>query len=189
MKNLAIVLLLIVTVTLACKKYDAEYTYAKPTIAATWAKNEQFYTPTATVFIDSLNLWRTYTVFSFTYENDPDKLGFANPYNAGKGTNALYMRNFYSSQNLTADSPYYNVTIPKCFQLIPTKPDNTEGTVKVIPQTVRLYRRDRSFFDIILVGGEGVYNTKSQLLEVEVIFNETSIGGPADRRRKYRFLP
>jgi hypothetical protein len=172
-----------------CKKeYDAEATYAKRSLAQIWAKKETFYAPQASVYIDSIATWRNFIGFSFTSEGDPDKLGFANVYNAGKGTNALYMRNWYAAQTLTSDSGYYNITIPKCFQLIPNGPDATEGTVKVIEQTVTLYRTNKTPF-FIKISGSGTYNEISKLLEVEVIFDETNIGGGAAVRRKYKFLP
>ncbi|MFY7652834.1 MAG: hypothetical protein ACOVQE_09025 [Chitinophagaceae bacterium] len=188
MKQLTTLFFLLI-VFVSCKKYEAEYTYAKPLLGSLWAKNEPFYTPKAEVYIDSLNLWRSYVVFAFTYDNDPDKLGFANPYNPGKGTNPFYMRNFYTKEGLTSDSPYYNITIPKALQLVAQTADNTEGIVKVIPQKVTIYRRDKSAFDILLLGGEGTFSTKTQLLETTVIFNETSIGGPANITRRYRFRP
>jgi hypothetical protein len=176
---------------LSCKKnYDVEATYAKPAVAATWAKQETFYSPNPQIFLEATNTWRNFISFSFTSSGDPNKLGFANPYNAGKGTNALYMATLYSSQSLTTDSGYYNITIPKCFEFIPKSPDVlTEGTVEVIPQKVRLYRRDKTFFEIGISEGSqpGTYNTISKIFEIEVSFDETSIGGPANVKRKYRF--
>lgn len=175
-----------------CKKeYDAEATYAKPTIAKTWAKGEPFYFPKAEVYIESSSSWKTFTGFSFTSEGEPDKIGFANPYVAGKGTNALYMQTLYTSQNLTTDSGYYNITIPKCFQLVPKSADSTTvGTVLVIPQTVRIYRKDKTSFDILIAPSDapGTYNTITGLMEVEIAFDETSIGG-GKVKRKYRFNP
>jgi hypothetical protein len=156
----------------ACKKFDAEPTYAGASLARIWAKQESFYRPNAEIFIDSTNRWRSFQGFSITSDAEPDKLGFANPYVPGKGTNALYMNTIYDAwQDLTSDSGYYNVTIAKCFQFIPSSPGAKEGTVKVLEQKVKMY------------------SEITQRFEVEVIFDETSIGGPADRKRKYRFAP
>lgn len=178
---------------IGCKKeFDAEPTYAGVEIAGTWAKQQAFYQPSSQRFDDATNTWRTFGAFTFTSLAEPDKLGFANPYVAGKGTNALDFNRLYSAQNLTSDSGYYNVTIPKCFQFIPKSKDSTQtGTVIVLPQSVRVYRRDKTFFDIKLSEGTqpGTYNTISGLFEIEVTFDETSIGGPAVIRRKYRFTP
>jgi hypothetical protein len=172
------------------KEYKVEPTYAKPAVAGTWAKQEQFYSPNPQIFLEATNTWRNFESFAFTSAGEPDKIGFANPYNAGKGTNALYMRNLYSTQNLTSDSGFYNVTIPKCFEFIPnSEKDLTTGTVKVIPQKVRLYRRDKTFFEIGISEGTapGTYNTNTGVFEIEVSFDETSIGGSASVKRKYRF--
>jgi len=183
--------LMAVTAVAGCRKnYKAEATYAKVAVAATWAKQEPFYSPNPQIYLESTGTWRNFISFAFTSAGEPDKIGFANPYNAGKGTNALYMNTLYNAQNLTSDSGYYNVTIPKCFQFIPKSPDSTHvGTVVVIPQTVRLYRRDKSYFDIKISEGTtpGTYNTLSGVFEIEVTFDETSIGGSAVVRRKYRF--
>jgi len=176
----------------SCKKnFDAEPTYAKVGgLAANWAKTQSFYSPGPQVYIDSIATWRSFISFAFTSDAEPDKLGFANPYVAGKGTNALYMNTLYASQGLTSDSGYYNVTIPKCFQLVPKSADSTGvGTVKVLEQKVTLYRKDKSSFDIIIkpTTNPGTYNISTGLIEVEVMFDETSIGGKANLVRKYRF--
>jgi hypothetical protein len=174
-----------------CKKgYNVEPTYAKPVIAATWAKQEPFYSPNPQIFLEATNTWRNFISFAFTSAGEPDKLGFANPYVAGRGTNALYMNTLYASQQLTSDSGFYNVTIPKCFEFIPKSADNlTEGTVRVIPQDVILTRRDKTTFIIRISEGSapGIYNTNTKVFEIEVSFDETSIGGPANVKRKYKF--
>lgn len=191
MKHLTIILVLVFF--LGCKKnFDAEPTYAGVEIAGTWAKQQAFYQPNSQRFDEGTNTWRTFGAFTFTSAAEPDKIGFANPYVAGKGTNALDFNRLYSSQNLTSDSGYYNVTIPKCFQFIPKSKDSTQvGTVIVLPQAVKVYRRDKTSFDIKISEGTqpGTYNTISGLFEIEVSFDETSIGGPAVVRRKYRFTP
>jgi hypothetical protein len=172
------------------KEYKVEPTYAKPAVAGTWAKQEPFYSPKPQRFLESTNTWRSFISYSFTSAGEPNKLGFANPFVAGKGVNALDMLSLYSSHNLTSDSGFYNVTIPKCFEFIPdSEKDLTTGTVKVIPQKVRLYRRDKTFFEIGISEGTapGTYNTNSGVFEIEVSFDETSIGGNAGVKRKYRF--
>jgi hypothetical protein len=186
-----VVLLVSVLVFAACKKnFDAEPTYAKATIAGTWAKSEPFYQPNAERFDETTNAWRRFNAFSVTSEGEPDKLGFANPYVAGKGVNALDMTRIYTAQNLTSDSGYYNITIPKCFQFVPASAaDVTQGKVIVLEQDIKIYRRDKSFFTIRISPGTqpGTYNTTSGSFEVEVSFDETSIGGAPVVKRKYRF--
>jgi hypothetical protein len=190
MKRIFYVLIIAVIAVASCRKeYKAEPTYAKPAVAGTWAKQEQFYSPKPQILLPS-GTWRDFISFSFTSAGEPNKIGFANPYNAGKGTNALYMATLYSSQSLTTDSGFYNISIPKCFEFTPgSVEDVTKGTVKVIPQTVRIYRRDKSFFEIGISEGTlpGTYDTNTGVFEIEVSFDETSIGGPANVKRKYRF--
>jgi hypothetical protein len=178
---------------ITCKKnYEAEPTYAGTEIAGTWAKLQPFYSPNPQIFLEATNTWRNFISFSVTSAAEPDKIGFANPNVAGKGTNALYMNTLYTSQLLTSDSGFYNVTIPKCFQFIPKSVDDKNtGTVIVLPQQVKLYRRNGTNFDIGIGPSSqpGMYSTITGLMEIEVQFNETSIGGAADVKRKYRFTP
>lgn len=191
MQFLRFISVLFVTATLlgSCKKFDAEPTYAGATLARIWAKQEPFYRPVAEIFIDSTNTWRSFLGFSVTSDAEPDKLGFANPYVPGRGTNALNMNSIYNNWvGLTADSGYYNVTIAKCFQFIPSQPGAKEGTVKVLEQKVKMYRKDKTSFEVA-ISGSGTYSERTQRFEVEVIFDESEIGGPKDRKRRYRFAP
>jgi hypothetical protein len=193
MKNLLIAISFITITITSCKReFEAQPTYANASIAGTWAKQQPFYQPASQRFDSATNTWRTFGAFSFTSDAEPDKLGFANPYVAGKGTNALDFNRLYSAQNLTSDSGYYNVTIPKCFQLIPKSKDSLQtGTVLVLEQLVKVFRRDKSSFNIKISPSyqPGTYSTVSGLLEVEIAFDESSIGGPSIIRRKYRFTP
>ena len=182
---------LTILVIWGCKKnFDATPTYAEPSIAGSWAKSQPYYSPSPQIYIDSLNIWKSFISFAFTTAADPDKIGFANPYVPGKGTDALYFNTIYKSQNLTSDSGYYNITIPKCFQLIPKSKDSlTTGTVLVIAQSVTVYRKDKSSFTINIgpSSNPGTYNTITGIMQVEVMFDETSIGGAKGIIRKYKF--
>lgn len=183
------VLLLLLLTGINCRKgFGVKPTFASRSLAQIWARQEPFYRPTAEVFIDSTGVWRTFLGFSITSDAEPDKLGFANPYVPGRGTNALNMSSFYASQVLTSDSGFYNITIAKCFQFIPDAPGSKTGIVRVIQQRVPIYRRDKSKFEIG-ISGQGTYSEITQRFEVEVFFDETDIGGPAARKRLYRFAP
>ncbi|MFY7899025.1 MAG: hypothetical protein ACOVNY_02500 [Chitinophagaceae bacterium] len=182
----------IILIVASCKKeYKVQATYAKVAIAATWAKKEQFYSPKPQIYLESTGTWRNFISFSFTSDAEPDKIGFANPYVPGKGTNALYMNVLYSTNpGTTADSGYYNTTIPKCFQFIPKSADSTHvGTVVVLPQKVTLYRKDKTPFDVYIspATNPGTYNTQTGVFEIEVSFDESSFGGPKNIVRRYRF--
>jgi hypothetical protein len=190
MKNL---LLFIGTsvVFVACKERFAEPTYApNATAVRIWYKTDPFYRPDAEIYIDSTAIWRSFQSFPLVYDNDPNKYGFGNPWLPGRGSNALYMTSIYNRLpgGLTSDSGYYNITIPKCFEFIPDSENAKTGRVEVIPQKVRLVRRDKTFYDIA-ISGSGTYSEVSKIFEVEVVFNETEIGGPSAVKRKYRFRP
>ena len=190
MKQLIVILLVVGTLGACKKNYDATPTYAANSIAGTWAKKQPFYSPNPQIFVEATGTWRSFISFSFTSDAEPDKLGFANPYVAGKGTNVLYMNTLYNTQSISSDSGYYNITAPKLFQLIPTSKDSLQtGTVLVIPQTLRVFRSNGTSFTIGIAPSlsPGTYSTLTGLLEIEVQFDETDIGGPAVVRRKYRF--
>lgn len=191
MKNFIFLFVVVVFLSACKKQYDAQPTYASYALAQNWAKGTPFYSPNPQIFLEATGIWRSFISFSFTSEAEPDKIGFANPFVPGKGTNALYMNTLYASQSLTSDSGFYNVTIPKCFQLVPKSKDSVEsGSVIVLPQTIRLTRRDKTFFDIEIAPSSqpGTYDTRTGTMEVEVQFNEASIGGGIVKRR-YRFTP
>lgn len=182
---------IVLVVFLACKKQFAEPTYApNATAVRVWYKSDPFYTPNAEIFLESSQTWRRFTSFPLVYDNDPNKYGFGNPWLPGRGSNALYMTTLYNGLpgGLTSDSGYFNITIPKCFEFLPEVPNATKGIVRVIPQKVRLVRRDKTFF-FIGISGEGTYDEAAQLFQVEIIFDETEIGGPKEVRRQYRFRP
>jgi len=176
---------------LSCKKQFAEATYApNATAVKVWFQPNPFYTPDAEIFLESTQSWRRFVSFPLIYNNDPNKYGFGNPWVSGKGTNALFMNSIYGALpgGLTSDSGFYNITIPKCFEFIPEKEGATKGIVKVIPQDVKLYRRDKTSFNIGISGG-GTYDEMAKLFEVEISFDETEAGGSGSVVRKYRFRP
>lgn len=191
MKSNIVIFAAMLLIIAGCKKQFAEPTYApNATAVKVWFKSDPFYTPDAEIFIDSISTWRRVTSFPLIYDNDPNKYGFGNPYVPGKGSNALFMNSWYNRYpgGLTSDSGYYNVTIPKCFEFLPDKPGDTKGEVRVIPQKVRLYRRDKTFYDIG-ISGTGRYDEVAKLFEVEVVFDDTAIGGSKESKRKFRFRP
>lgn len=183
--------ILVVLISVSCKKRYADPTYApNATAIKVWYKTDPFYQPVAEIFIDSTGTWRSFKAFPLIYENDPNKYGFGNPYVTGKGSNALYMTTIYDRLpgGLTSDSGYYNVTIPKCFEFLPANQLATEGVIHVIPQKVKLTRRDKTSYQVG-ISGSGTYDEIAKLFQVEVVFDETEVGGLAAVKRKYRFKP
>jgi hypothetical protein len=175
-----------------CKKRFAEPTYAPAGGSAVriWYKSDPFYYPAAEYFNESTSVWRPFNSFPLVYNNDPNKMGFGNPWLQGRGSNALAIRTLYGGLpgGITSDSGYYMITIPKCFEFIPDNPEAKEGVVNVIPQKVNIVRTNKTSYSLG-ISGTGRYNEEAKLFEVEIIFDETEIGGPKDLRRKYRFRP
>ncbi len=191
MKYKIIISVMIAFAIAGCKKHFADPTYAaNATAVRVWYKTDPFYQPFAEIFIDSTSTWRSFKAFPLVYDNDPNKYGFGNPTLPGKGSNALYMTTIYDRLpgGLTSDSGYYNITIPKCFEFIPSAPGATQGIVNVIPQKVKLFRKDKTSYNIG-ISGTGTYNEISKMFSAEVVFDETEVGGAAAVKRKYRFQP
>lgn len=191
--NRIILFLAVIMVALsACKKHFADPTYAASASAVNvWYKADQYYQPNSQIYIDSTAKWRAFKAFPLIYENDANKYGFGNPYVAGKGSNALYMTSIYSNMpngGVTADSGWYNITIPKCFEFIASKDDATKGVVNVIPQKVRIVRKDFTSY-YIGISGSGEFDTNSKIFTVDITFDESEIGGNKAVLRKYMFQP
>ncbi len=188
--KLIITSLLCIIIIVSCKKnFDAEPTYRKKPLAGIWAKQEPFYAPQGAYYVDSTNTWKTFIGFAFTSDDDPNKLGFYNPYNIGKGTNALGIRTIYANQTFTSDSGFYNLQIPKCFEFIPNAPNSIDGVVNVISQRVKCTRVNKTVFYLGISGTSGTYNEITKTFEIEITFDESEIGGSPALKRKYRFTP
>jgi hypothetical protein len=177
----------------ACKKsFNAKPTYRGKALAGIWAKTEPYYYPGAQYLDSGSTTWRNFLGFAFTSEGEPDVLGFYNPYVQGKGTNCLGMKTLYSGtpHNLTNDSGFYSVQIPKCFKFVPDNPTATVGNVNVIPQIVKCVKViGKVPFNVPISAGPnpGRYNEITKTFEVDVVFDEREIGGSPARLRKYRF--
>ncbi|MEO7311632.1 MAG: hypothetical protein ABIX01_14605 [Chitinophagaceae bacterium] len=183
--------IIVIALATACKKRYADPTYAaNATAVKVWFKSDAFYQPFSEIYIDSLGTWKSFKAFPLVYDNDPNKYGFGNPYIAGKGSNALYMTTMYSGLpgGVSSDSGTYNIVIPKCFEFIPTAAGATEGVVNVIPQKVKVTRKDKTSFQVG-ISGSGTYNEISKLFQVDISFDETEIGRGAEIVRKFRFQP
>ena len=191
MKKLSLFFLLIAIAFMACKKQFADATYAPSTTANVWFKADPFYQPNASIYIDSTAKWRTFKAFPLIYDNDPNKYGFGNLFVAGKGVNALNMTTIYTSVpngGVSADSGLYNITIPKCFEFLPSKDDPTKGIVNVIPQKVKIVRKDFSVY-YIGISGNGEFDTNAKTFTVDITFDDSDIGGSKAILRKYMFQP
>lgn len=189
--NIYCTLVVLALVNASCtKEYKATPTFAKFSIAQNWAKPEQFYHPNGQMYVPETDTWRNFIGFSITSEGEPDKLGFANPYVAGRGTSPLNMSSLYSALSLSTTAGTFNITIPKCFQFIPKSEDSSFiGTVVVLEQDVRLITRagDTLFVRIAPAPTPGTYDTRTGLFEISVRFDERGIGGADGIIRRYRF--
>lgn len=124
-------------------------------------------------------------VLAYASRTEPNVIGFVNPI-PGDGTNALNMNRIYADEDVSSNS---NINIPKLFRLQPDGEEASRGTVEVIPQQVTIQRRTTSGRPPFEIGisGEGTYDEVSGVIEFEVVFDETGIGGPPAVLRNYRY--
>lgn len=188
----AIFFLLMIVIFASCKKHFADATYAASATAVNvWYKTDQYYYPKASIYIDSTAKWRTFISYPLIYANDANKYGFGNPYITGKGSNALNMTAIYNANpngGVSSDSGTYNIIIPKCFEFLTSATDPTKGIVKVIPQKVKITRRNFTSY-YIGISGSGEFDTNAKIFTVDITFDDSEIGGSKAILRKYMFQP
>jgi hypothetical protein len=79
------------------------------------------------------------------------------------------------------------VRLPNLLKFTPEEEGATSGTVEVIPQDVFIRRISSSDLPDFTIGlsGSGTYDETTGIILLDVHFDETDIGGPADTLRRY----
>ena len=129
---------------------------------------------------------RTGEFFAFAYASrtTPDVIGFGHP-NPDKGSNAFNMVRIYSDFDVSSASHF--IRIPEALRLTPERPGATSGTVEVIEQQVTITRMASSGlppFNIGISGG-GSYDETTGIIQLDLYFDETELGGAPNVLRKY----
>ncbi len=127
--------------------------------------------------------------FAFVHR-DPTKPNVIGLYNTDstRSTNIFNMHRIYADQDVQSASA--RLRMEEALRFIPVDENNPrEGRVKVIEQNIRVYRKSSTSlppFFYIGIKGEGTYSEITEQIELEVIFDESDIGGPTEV--KYYFL-
>ncbi len=129
---------------------------------------------------------RTNEFFAFAFASrvTPDVMGFSHP-SPDKGTNAFNMVRIYSDFEVSSASHF--IRIPEALKFTPETEGAKSGTVEVIEQQVTITRTASSGlppFEIGISGG-GTYDETTGIIQLDVFFDETAIGGEPDVLRKY----
>ncbi|MTB51438.1 hypothetical protein [Lewinella sp. W8] len=127
---------------------------------------------------------RTGQFFAFAYQSNTmeNTIGFLGD-RPEVSTNVLNIVRIYD--DLSAFS--MGVRLPNLLKFTPAEEGATAGTVEVIPQDVFIQRISSSDLPDFTIGlsGSGTYDETTGIILLDVHFDETDIGGPADTLRRY----
>ena len=128
--------------------------------------------------------------FTIISTQDPNYLGFVHP-SATSGVSFLDMHRLYATQIGSTNAVTAKINVDKVLGFFPDFEGAKTGIVRVVPQDVTISKSPNSTFEPgipnfkIGISGQGTYDERTKIINLEVIFNETAIGGPAAVKRKY----
>lgn len=198
MKKIILFVLLSLSL-LACKKEepapksdlypDQPLTTPSSSAIATFHQAVSFYQMFVYRFDPLTAKWTTRIAshFSTIPTNDPTVIGFTNPYVADSGVPLFDMVRLYASETGTTNIKTVKINAEKVLQFFPDFEGAKTGIVKVLNQDVVLTRSNLSTFKIG-ISGSGTYDENAKLIDLEVKFDETAIGGTS-QTFKYKLSP
>lgn len=174
---------------------DTPLTTPSASTAQLFYKNQFVYEIFVYRFDPILNKWtdRIRSHFPTVPSNDDSIIGFTNPYVLDSGVALFDMVKLYSTQiaSPTNNIKTAKINAEKVLQFFPDFEGAKTGIVKVIPQDIVISKNPNSTFEPgvptfkIGISGSGTYDERTKIIDLEVIFNETAIGGAAVVKRKY----
>lgn len=204
MNKLLIFLLFMVTLSAGCREEEPplkedlypEEPLSTPSSSAinVFHQNIPFYQMWVYRYNEDTKLWtnRIGGHFSIISTQDPNYLGFANPYVANSGVTFLDMHRLYGTQIGSTNAVTAKINVDKVLGFFPDFEGAKTGIVRVVPQDITISKSPNSTFEPgvptfkIGISGQGTYDERTAIIDLEVIFNETSIGGPAAVKRIYK---
>lgn len=198
MKNLFVILIALV-LFVGCKKDepaakadlypDQPVSTPSTSAIATFHQNVSFYQPFVYRFDPATNRWtaRIGSHFSSIPASDPTALGFTNGQVANSGVALFDMVRLYSTQIGSTNINTAKINAEKVLQFFPDFDGAKTGIVKVVDQDITITRTNSTTFKIGISGG-GTYNEVTRIIDLEVRFNETAIGGTS-QTIKYKISP
>ena len=187
MKKIFILILVVFTIA-ACKKDepaakddlypDQPISTPSSTAIGTFHQSVSFYQLFVYRFDPITSKWtsRIGGHFSTIPESDPATLGFTNPYVVDSGVPLFDMVRLYAVETGTTNIKTVKINADKVLQFFPDFDGAKIGIVKVVAQDITLTRANLTSFKIG-ISGSGTYNENTKLIDLEVKFNESAIGG------------
>lgn len=187
MKKIFILILVVFTIA-ACKKDepsakddlypDQPISTPSTSAIATFHQSVSFYQLFVYRFDPITSKWtsRIASHFSSIPASDPAALGFTNPYVVDSGVPLFDMVKLYAVETGTTNIKTVKINADKVLQFFPDFDGAKTGIVKVVAQDITLTRSNLTSFKIG-ISGSGTYNENTKLIDLEVKFNESAIGG------------
>jgi hypothetical protein len=198
MKNLLMLFVLTALFT-ACKKdeplakedlYPAQpVSVPSSTAIAVFHQPTSFYQMFVYRYDDDNKTWsnRIGSHFSTISASDPSFLGFTNPYVSDSGTAMFDMVRLYSAYTGTTNIKTVGLNADQVLQFFPDFEGAKTGVVKIKTQDVILRKSAGGTITIGMSGG-GTYSENTKVMDLNVTFNEATIGGTT-RTIKYKLSP
>jgi hypothetical protein len=145
---------------------------------------------------EDTKLWSNRIIghFSIISTQDPNYIGFVHPI-ATSGVTFLDMHRLYATQIGSTNAVTAKINVDKFIGFFPDFEGAKTGIVKVVTQDIIVSKNPNSTFEPgvptfkIGISGQGTYDERTAIIDLEVIFNETAIGGPAVVKRIYKLSP
>ena len=107
---------------------------------------------------------------------DPSAIGFTNPYVVDSGVPLFDMVRIYAVETGTTNIKAVKINADKVLQFFPDYAGAKTGIVKVVAQDIVLTRLNLTTFKVG-ISGSGTYDENTKIIDLEVLFNETALGG------------
>lgn len=168
---------------------DQPLSVASSSAIATFHQSVSFYQMFVYRFDPTTAKWTTRIAshFSTIPTSDPTAIGFTNPYVVDSGVPLFDMVRLYSTETGTTNIKTVKINADKVLQFFPDYVGAKTGIVKVVDQDVVLTRANLTTFKIG-ISGSGTYDENTKIIDLEVKFNETAIGGTS-QTFKYKMSP
>lgn len=172
---------------------DTPLTTASSTAISTFYKTDPYYELYVYRFDPEIGKWtaRIRSHFPTVPASDPSTLGFTNPYVTDSGIALFDMVRLYTFQIGTNNIKTAKINAEKVLQFFPDYEGSKTGIIKVITQDIVITKSTSSTFEPnvptfkIGISGGGTYDERTKIFNLQVVFNESAIGGPNSVIRKY----
>ncbi len=126
--------------------------------------------------------------FSTVPATDSTVLGFSNPYVQDSGVPLFDMVRLYAAEIGNTNIKTAGINSEKVLKFFPDYANAKTGIVQVISQEIVIRKAANAGMFTIGISGSGTYDENTKLIDLEVSFDESAIGGTT-RKFKYKMSP